>query len=201
MHDCDYCEASFDEETAYFEHLRDDHFDELGPIDRRRLDEDETDDGVATGILVLGGVLIFAVLLVGYLALFVGGPNPGADQSAGGPTNVGSVHYHGTIELLIENRSIDFTRSEFKRPGEFPAFHFEGTNDPRWHVHAQGVTLEYAMDSLGIHVTNESVTFDGTTYRQGPETTVSVRVNDRPVDPSKYVLQPEGHVRIVVRAR
>ena len=91
------------------------------------------------------------------------------------------------------------------------AFDFEGGDGQVWHGHAQRVTLEWAMSSLGIEVTTNAVTFEGTTYRDSdPQYAVSVTVNGEPVDPGAYVLQgaPEAQnagregdrIRIVVEA-
>jgi sulfur carrier protein ThiS len=54
------------------------------------------------------------------------------------------------------------------------------------------------MSTLGIGVTNDSVTYEGETYRSGPNTTVTVHVNGNSVRPSEYVLQEGDRIRIVV---
>jgi len=194
MPDCDYCGASFDSEEAEIEHLRDEHGNELGPIDQRRVGVTDDGDGFPTGPVALGFVLVAAFAVVGYV-IFVAGSGAASD----GPTDVGSVHYHGTINVTVEGETVDFSQPEYQRPQEHPAFHFEDGEGGRWHVHGQGVTLQYAMETLDIEVTEDTVTFDGTTYRDGDEgTTVVVEVNDQPVDPSEYVLQRGDHIRIVV---
>lgn len=85
MPDCDYCSASFDDEGAYYEHLDDEHADELGAIDQRRVDQHtgRTDDGgVPTGPLILFGVIGLALAVVVYVILFLGGGDPGGDGNA-----------------------------------------------------------------------------------------------------------------------
>lgn len=63
------------------------------------------------------------------------------------------------------------------------------------------VTLGYTMTTLGIDVTNSTVTYQGTTYRDSaPNTTVTVTVNGQPVTPSEYVLQQGDRVKIVVES-
>lgn len=207
MPDCDYCDASFGSEDAYLAHLREEHLDELGPIDKRRVGAvDDDDDGLPTGPIALGVVILAAVAIVAYVILFTGGSGGGGttvngitvEQSPGPPTR--DVHYHGTINMTVDGRQIDFTRPEYKRPRQYQRFHFEAQNDPRWHVHANGVTLQYGMATLGIEVTDSTVTFDGTTYRDSaPNTTVIVQVNGNDVDPAEYVLKRDDDVRIVVR--
>ncbi|MFB6151037.1 MAG: hypothetical protein ABEJ40_04445 [Haloarculaceae archaeon] len=81
MPDCDYCGDSFDGEAAYLDHLALEHGEDLGPIDRRRVERaaDEADDagtGLALGPAVLGGLLALAAGLVVYVTFL------GSDGSA-----------------------------------------------------------------------------------------------------------------------
>lgn len=76
MPDCDYCSASFDDEGSYYAHLGDEHADELGRIDRRRVDQHtggSDEEGLPTGPLILFGVIAFALAVVVYVVVFFGG--------------------------------------------------------------------------------------------------------------------------------
>jgi sulfur carrier protein ThiS len=201
--ECDHCGASFDDEEAYLRHLRDRHGDELGPIEQRRVATLESgDDGPDA---VVYGAVLGAVALVGLLAyvlFFSGGGATGTDGpgagSNGGPYDVGSVHHHGTITVTIGGDELDFSRQQFQYQAD--PFHFENRDGEQWHVHAKGVTLSYAMGTLDIGVTEDTVTYDGTTYGDDPDETVVVEVNGESVDPEEYVLQEGDHVRIVANA-
>lgn len=219
MVECRYCGREFDDESAHQDHLRETHADELGPIDRRRLESEES--GRSRTPLVLAGIVLVLALGVmvgaGYVLLGGGGSGgndagaAGGSASGGGdptapgnvaavartPTGVGSVHYHGTIEMRVTGQSVDFSRSEYQLQAD--GFHFENGEGTRWHGHAQGVTLEYAMSTLDIGVTRDSVTFEGETHRDGENATVVVEVNGDSVAPSEYLLQEGDRVRIVVR--
>jgi hypothetical protein len=74
MEECSYCEASFDDERAYLDHLGDAHEGELSTIDKRRVSSAAGDDGSGfpTGIAVIGLVVAAAVALVVYLTVFAG---------------------------------------------------------------------------------------------------------------------------------
>lgn len=200
MPKCDYCGETFDDDDARDEHLLATHRDELGRIDRRRLDlagDGDDDEGASAGIVMLGAVMALALIAVGAAMYLTSGSDGGG---ADGPTNVGGVHYHGTIDVVVDNETVDFSQPKYQysNTGE-DAFHFEGGDGSRWHGHANGVTLAYAMESLGIPVNATSVTYEGTTYRDGDaDTDVSITVNGEPVTPSEYVLQEGDHVRIVV---
>ncbi|MDH5020303.1 C2H2-type zinc finger protein [Halobacterium rubrum] len=199
--DCRYCEAEFDDEDAYLDHLVADHADDLGTIDQRRV-AGRTDDNsgldVPTGPLVIGLVVLggVAVIVAAWVTTTGGGGSTGSVDAAVQPTDLRTVHYHGTIEVVIAGDQVDFSRDRYQLQSE--AFHFEGGGGTRWHVHARQVTLEYAMATLDIDVTTDTVTYDGTTYRDADSgTDVTVAVNGESVQPSEYVLQ-EGD-RITVR--
>ncbi len=205
MPDCDYCRESFQDEQQYLEHLSDVHEDELGSIDRRRVEKavgSDDGEGLPTGPLILGGVLLFAGVLVAYVLL---GLNGASGEPAGTVNGFevaqtpgaapDSAHEHGPINVTIAGEELDFSRPEFQRPREFGAFHFEGGNGEVWHKHANGVTLEYAMATLGIGVTEDTVTFDGTTYRDSdPGTNVTVTVDGEPVNPATHELSGASEV-------
>lgn len=194
MPDCGYCAASFEDEATYLDHLRSEHAGELGPIDQRRVATDSS-GGLPTGPLAIGAIVLAAAVVVGYVIFLPGGGGGGAD----GPRNVGSVHFHGTLEMVIDGRHVDFSQPEYQHPREQPAFHFEGGDGTTWHGHAEGVTLAYAMGTLDIGVTESTVTFQGTTYDDAdPDTSVRITVNGEAVVPSEYVLQEGDSVRIVV---
>lgn len=218
MTECDYCGETVPE-ADYVDHLRAEHVEELGPIDRRRVDAaGGTGSGFAvpTGPAVLVGIVGVVVAVVVYLAFFSGGASGttvNGYEVAQTPTNLQSQHAHGPMDVVIAGEELDFSRPEYQRHSEYHAFHFEpGAGEGEiWHVHAQGVTLEYALATLGIGVTADSVSFEGTTYLDSdPDWNVSVTVDGQPVDPETYVLQGVGtvqaayergdHVRVVVEA-
>lgn len=186
MPECRYCGDELSDETAYHEHLREAHLDELGPIDRRRIQSEKTPLTERVPVALVA-VLAIAVTVVGFVIFATGGSGGSAD----GPTGVGTVHVHGTLVMSIDGERVDFSQPRYQYPnGGSDAFHFEGGNGVVYHVHAQGVTLEYAMSVLGVDITADSVTYQGTTYRDADSgTTVRITVNGEPVDPEAYVLQ------------
>ncbi|MFB6118798.1 hypothetical protein [Halosegnis sp.] len=200
MPHCDHCGASFDDEEAYLSHLGADHADELGRIEQRRVDALE-DDGVGVGSapLAIGAVAVVAVALVAYLVFFTGGSAgvpDSVEQVTQTPSEVGSVHYHGTMTVRIDGERIDFSQDRYQLADR--AFHFEGGDGERWHAHARGITLEYALSTLEIGVTADSVWYDGTRYTDGENANVTVTVNGEPVDPTTYVLEADDTVRVIV---
>lgn len=187
MPECDYCGASFASEEAELKHLKSEHRDELGPIDRRRIgDVDTDDDGIPVGPIALGFVVMASLGIVAYVVFFAGS----GGAANGEPYAYGDAHDHGTIEGTIDGEEIDFTAAEFEERDT--AFHFhEGQDEPIWHTHAKGVTVKYALETLDIEVNDEGteLTYDGTTYDDDdPDTTVSITVNGEEVEPGDHVL-------------
>jgi hypothetical protein len=194
MEECDYCGESFEGEKAYVKHLRTEHVDELGPIDRRRVGaDDEGGSDLPVGPLALALVIGATVAIVAYVTFFAGGG--GTASGSVGPA--GSAHYHGSMDVVVLGERVDFSRSEYQLRDD--RFHFEAGDGTQWHAHATGVTLDYAMESLGFDVTRTSFTYQGTTYRDSSEEyTVRVTVNGDRVNPGEYVLQEGDRVRVVV---
>lgn len=212
---CDHCGETFETEAAELRHLREEHGDELGSINRRRVAS--LDSGDATNPVVyaagVGGLALIA--LVVYL-IFFGGAGGAGDASlgaenAGGtsdtagadaasitPRDNGAVHYHGDVNVTIDGRTLDFGERQYQLQDDH--FHFENGVGDRWHGHSRDVTLAYAMRTVGVDVTRDAVTFDGTTYRDDEAgTTAVVEVNGNAVDPGSYVLQEGDAIRIVAR--
>lgn len=189
--ECRYCGATFQEEDAYLDHLAADHRDELGPIDRRRIESRESEDGGAPVAIYVAAILVGAVLLgLVYFAAFAG-------DGGEGPYDYGAVHYHGTLAVTIDEEALDWSEERFVDNDD--AFHYHPDDDTRWHVHARGVTLAYALSTLGIEVTESTLTFEGTTYDDAdPDTTVSVTVDGESVTPAEYVLEDGDRVEVVV---
>ncbi|MFC6951826.1 hypothetical protein [Halorubellus litoreus] len=234
MTDCEHCSESFEDEAAYLRHLGDEHPGEMGPIERRRLDELGGGDGGPSTPLLVAGIAVGALLLAVILyTLTIGGsgsgpnselgelgpaPNPPGHQlgPAGTdevyrPYSLGAAHEHGPISVNVDGQQIDFRRAEFQHPREMRAFHFE-RGLRRWHVHAKGVTLEYALEATAFGVTNTSFAYDGVVYRQGANAqapdgwevvtgaTVVYEVNGEPVAPETYVLQEGDSISVRVQA-
>lgn len=200
MHECDYCSASFEDEEAYLGHLGEEHGDELGPIEQRRVDAVDDGDGGIPRFALAGAVVVGLVLLGGVAVGLLGGGGDGApgqlnDSAPREPIGLGSAHEHGEMTVTIDGRTLDFSQQQYQLQDDY--FHYEAGDGSRWHVHGDGITLEYALESLGIETAPDALAFDGTVYRDGEGATVEYVVNGEPVDPTTYELQRGDRVEVV----
>jgi hypothetical protein len=192
MPECDYCGASHDSEEAHLQHLESEHYDEVGPIDKRRVDDVRGGGDIPVGPIAVGVVLLAAAGVVGYVVFIAGGS---------GGSNIGqtgSAHYHGTMEMTVLGERVDFSRSQYQVRDD--RFHFEGGNGQRWHAHATGVTFGYAMNALGFDVSTDpnGIRYEGETYADGDQVEVIFEVNGDAVG-LNYVLKQGDDIRVVVR--
>jgi hypothetical protein len=83
MPNCDYCGEAVEGERAYLEHLRDEHGDDLGAIDRRRVQSLDGDDGGGT---LRPAAAVVAVVAVGAVLVWIaaGGGLLGGGGGGGG---------------------------------------------------------------------------------------------------------------------
>lgn len=189
MPECEYCADAFSDEESYLRHLAEEHEGELTRIDQRRV---ESLDGSGSemsnakvGLAGLSVVMLLAVALTGYLVVTGG-------SSGDGPTDQGAVHEHGTMEVTIDGERLDLTSSPFA--GADSAFHFHGNEQQKygayvWHKHARGISLQYALGTLGIEVNDDGteLTYDGTTYSEDDSgTAIDIEVNGEEVDPGDH---------------
>lgn len=201
MPECDYCGESFGDEDAYLDHLAAEHEGELGSIDRRRVaGRDGDDGGFPVGPVALVGLLVLAGGLVVWVTFFMGSGGASAngapfEDPVEDPSNLGGVHSHGPMTVVVDGRQLDFSQEQYQLQAD--AFHFEGGDGSRYHLHAEGVTLEFALESLGIGVQRDALAFDGTVYNESRGHTVVYEVNGEPVDPETYTLQQGDSVRVV----
>lgn len=182
MVECDYCGDSFEDEESYLAHLEAEHEGELSAIDARRVDgRNEESSSSNVGMIVLGVMIIGALAVVAYLAVVgLGGSDDGPE---------GQAHEHGTISIMIDGEPLNLAQEQYILADR--NFHLDGPGDQIneeefvWHTHAQGVTLEYALETFGMDVAADGseVQFQGETY-----TSTQFEVNGESVEPGEYEL-------------
>lgn len=120
------------------------------------------------------------------------------------PHDQGSVHMHGFLTFHVNGESVDYDASRFyESVTGNKNFHFHDytDNEKVTHVHAKGVTVHYALNSLpGITIGDPSqIKINGTTYdTSDAETSVEVTVSNEQVDMKKYVLKERDHIEVLI---
>lgn len=182
---CTYCGDPVPDD--YETHLRRAHADELTAIDERRVGA--RSDGSKRRNLALyasvGAILI--VFALGYSLVFLG---TGADSSSAlvQPDTTAQIHEHGQITVQYDDTAVEFTEPRYLEADG--CFHFHASDDAQvWHVHCEDVTIEYALETLGVAVTADTFTIDGQTFAEADGDDVSVTVDGDEVDPREYVLE------------
>ncbi|MCL7417663.1 MAG: hypothetical protein M8354_07480 [Halalkalicoccus sp.] len=191
--ECTYCGESVREE-GYLRHLRDDHDGELSGLDRRLVENRFGAANDRRRVLYASGGLFVVLLVLGYAGMFV---VAAPSSVAGQPYGIHTADDSGTIALEVDGEAVDFSEDRYLLQDEcflFQAF----DNAEVWHVHCQGVTLEYAMGTLGIDLTADSVTLDDRTFTDGTDAEIETVVDDNDVDPSRHILEDGDDVRITV---
>lgn len=88
MVECEYCGAAFESEEGHLEHLGDEHAEELGPIDQRRVAAATADDEDGLPVVgLLSGAAVLLVLVVAIWFFFLSGGS-GVDGVDAEPTGI-----------------------------------------------------------------------------------------------------------------
>lgn len=204
MNDCDYCSDSFESEEALLSHYDSKHYSELSRIDKKRVDarkEDELEIPVRTLVGAVFGVGILLALVyisvAGFPDLIGGAENTGELDAQIQPTGQNTRHYHGQVTITVDGQQVDLSQQQYQLQAN--AVHHEAGNGQRWHVHAQRVSVEYYLESLGFGpVTETTFQYNGETYSEAEGDTVRYLVNGQEIDPQQYIFQDGDTLRVVV---
>lgn len=201
--DCKYCPETFDSEDDYYSHLASSHTEsEVTNLEAKKVKNSYggfSDEESERDYILMAGLFVAGLFAAGILAsvFFMGG-----DGSTSGEYEhvehypSGQAHEHGQWHMEVNGEEIDFSQDKYQVADD--KFHFEGGDGERWHAHAQNITIQYALATLGFEVTENHVRFNDTTYERPEEATVTVLVNGEEVDPVTYRLSDGDAVRISI---
>jgi hypothetical protein len=204
-HNCAYCSDSFHGERTYLKHLRDAHYDELGTIDQRRVDNtvNKPSDFIDTlqdytGPIVLGLMLVVAGATLAFSFATSTDNAPDISDDIPEPGAAGSVHQHGTMAVVVDGEQIDFSQQKYQRQND--KVHFESGGGESLHIHATGVTPAYTLETLGFTLAENgsTVEFQGAKYSRADGDTVQYQVNGQEVNPYEFELRDGDQIRIVL---
>lgn len=105
-------------------------------------------------------------------------------------------HDHGTLDIVIDGRTLDLDQPPYHEL--HPQFHVHEDSGNLWHHHPasltsildfEPMTLEEAFDALRMEATADTFALHGTTFDGAdPDTSVSITVDDDPVDPAEVTI-------------
>lgn len=204
MQDCPHCELSLDTEEDVLRHVADEHPDEMGAIERRRLQDLESRSlGRRAG--VVAGVAISLVVAAVFFYYLVFADLTDIVQ----PTDRGAVEEYGTIEVTVDGEPVNLSQQEYLEADPYWYLDPEtvgGADEGYvWEKHGRDVTLEYALLTIGVDVgatpanatirepTAEAGAVDGErgerSFDVADGDTVEVTVDGEQVDPREHRLQ------------
>ena len=188
MVDCDYCEESVDcedrHDQEFLTHLAEVHFDELGPVDQRlvenvwegstaKLQEEEAlKPAIVAGIFAGGFAIVIGIFAVQMLGL-------GAAESPSGDVTGDWVYEQGTVEITADGEQL--SSAELSQGENF----YVAEDGETWHMNVpteDRLRFAEALEELGVvSVDGGSITV-AEQFVQGSETDVSVTVNGAPAE-------------------
>ncbi len=183
---CAYCGETVPEED-YDDHLRRAHAEELTAIDSRRLGPPRERTNARSLALYAGVGIVVAVFALGYGLVFLGADD-GGSTAAVEPDTTTLIHEHGQLSVQYDDTTVDFNQPQYIEADS--CFHFHAYDDAAvWHTHCEDVTIEYALETLGMTVTAETFAVDGQEFDADAGDEISVTVDGEPVDPQEHVLE------------
>ena len=113
---------------------------------------------------------------------------PGANDSA----------TTGRLLVVLDGRDVHLESANASSPANGSVW-LDANDSHVWHAANESVPLADALGQLGMDANASSVTYDGTTYRDGNDTTVSYRVNGEAVeDLEAYDIEDGDQVFVTV---
>lgn len=185
---CDQCDKEFNTEEGLNQHKHDKHGvkQEKKEIkkereEQRKVEIDKKVKGKKTKKWIIVAAVIVALIAGGY---FVATSLPKSSGTVVGPP--GSTHTHQDMKVYINGKAIDFSLPKYQLRSR--AVHFEGGDGFVIHTHATGMTLAYALNTLGIKL-DECLTVDGVRYCNSSNSTLKIYVNGAQISDVNYLFQ------------
>lgn len=146
--------------------------------------------------LIAAGIAAIVAVIVGYSAYTFVTTGPSAPGAPPGAGPLGSAHEHASILVRIFGDKFDFSSPAFQVKSSW--IHFESQDGNTVHRHAEGVTLGYLFDTLGIGLDEQCYIFpDGRQFCTDENYSLKFFINHQPEsDIRDYVLQEDDRILI-----
>ncbi len=206
--ECGDCSETFSSRRELVQHRLDEHGDEMNSHERDELKRElnslqaqQSGDSTDYRPAVMSVVALLAIAGIGYAVVasgFVsfstsgGTSTPTGNVASVGP--VGSAHQHAQFSVTVDGERIDFSQQRYQLQSDL--IHFEGGDGTTIHKHATGVTIDYALQTLGMDIRGDCLTVHGNQYCEGEGSDLSVTAGGEEVNASTYVIQDGVPVNI-----
>lgn len=146
--------------------------------------------------LIAVGVLGVIAVIVGYSAYLFANMT---ETAPGGPENagpLGSEHSHAAVLVKIFGDKFDFSAPAYQIKSSW--IHFEGRDGSTIHKHAEGVTLGYLFDTLGIGLDDQCYVFqDGRSFCTNEDYSLKFYINgDQVSDIRDYEIEEDDRILV-----
>lgn len=188
MVDCDYCEESVDcadrQDQEYLTHLAEEHFDELGAVDQRlvenvwegsiaKLQEEEAlKPAIVAGIFAGGLAIVIGVFAVQMLGI-------GAAESTNGNAAGDWVYEQGSIQITVDGEQL--SSADLAEGESF----FVAEDGETWHMNVpteDRLRIAEGLEELGVVSVDGGSVSVAEKFAQEGETEMSVTVNGAPAE-------------------
>jgi len=145
---------------------------------------------IAIGVL---GVIAAIVGYSGYTFATMSQSAPGGPENAGA---LGSEHSHAAFLVKIFGDTFDFSAPAYQIKSSW--IHFEGRDGSTIHKHAEGVTLGYLFDTLGLGLDDQCFVFqDGRSFCTNEDYSLKFYINGEKVnDIRNYEIEEDDRILI-----
>lgn len=177
MHKCEKCGREFNTEEGLNQHAADKHGmsrHEKKEMKKQREEErkEEINKKIKKGKIkkwAIIAVVIIALVGIGYV---IATSIPPSSGTVVGPP--GSTHIHHDFKMYVNGNAVDFSQPKYQLRSR--VVHFEDGDGNVMHTHATGMTLGYALNTMGIQLT-ECLAIDEIKHCNDGNKTVKVYVN------------------------
>lgn len=143
----------------------------------------------------LGGLIIGALLMRVFFVV----TNNEPEHEHSEHTHSEDVHEHGDFSVVIDGRTLDFTGDQYQSSAEqirHANTHLHDNQGNIVHRHAENVTFNDLLTSIGFTYTGDCLTLDtGEIYCSDDEKTLALFVNNAlQDDPLAYIVQDNDRI-------
>ena len=140
--------------------------------------------------LLILGIVVVAAVVIGKVLLESGAPEIGV---------VGGIHYHADFALYINGSSYDFSQEKYMSGDNKSLSNFVHLHDMDGeviHKHAEGITLGFFFESIGMKLNSACLVLDdGTSYCNKDDKGLKMYVNGKHNDEfAGYDIQDEDKI-------